>query len=211
MSSAEYEAGEPEPGGPRPGPVLAVIDGGARGTRPAAPGSRNLLAASALAAGLAGISVVTIVPAIVLGLLGLRRAASTGRGALRCWFGMGAALAWAALAVYLAPHLMRAADPGCTLYKGPGLTAYGKVIADFNSAGPRTGLTPDLAAATSTFRAAAARSADPAAARALTGLAAGLQTVASDVKARMSVPAAQLRALNTAAARADQACGTIRL
>ena len=211
MSSAGYEAGEPEPEGPRPGPVLAVIEGGARGGRPPAPRSRTLLATSALAAGLAGISVVTIIPALVLGALGLRRAASTGRGAVRCWLGIGSALVWAALAVYLTPHLVRAADPGCTVYKGPGLTAYGKVIADFNAAGPRTGLARDLTVATSRFQDAAARSADPAAARALTGLAAGLRTVTSDVRARMSVPAAQLRALNRAAARADQACGTIHL
>lgn len=211
MSSAGYEAGEPEPGSIRPGPVLAVIEGGARGTGRAAPGSRNPLATSALAAGVAGISVITIVPALVLGVLGLRRAAGTGRGALRCWLGIGSALAWAVLAAYLAPHLARAADPGCAVYKGPGLTAYDKVVADFNAAGPRTGLARDLAVSVTRFRAAAAASADPAAARALTGLAAGLQTVTSDVQARMSVPAAQLHALNRDAARADRACGTIGL
>ena len=210
-SSAGFEAGEPEPESRLPGPALAVIDGGARGTRRSAPRARNLLAAGALAAGVAGISVLTIAPALVLGVLGLRRAARTGRGAAASWAGIGSALAWAGLAVFLVPHLVRAADPGCTSYKGPGLTAYDKVIADFNAAGPRTGLIHDLRVSVSTFRAAAARSADPAAARALTSLAADLRTVTSDVQARMSVPATQLRALNTAATRADRACGTIHL
>ena len=211
MSSAGYEAGEPEPESIRPGPVLAVIDGGASGACRPTPHSRNLLTTSALTAGLAGISVVTIVPALVLGVLGLRRAAGTGRGALRSWLGIGSALAWAVLAVYLAPHLARAADPGCAAYKGPGLTAYDRVVADFSAAGPRTGLAHDLAVSVSRFRAAAADSADPAAARALAGLTADLRTVTSDVQARMSVPAAQLRALNSDAARADRACGTIGL
>jgi hypothetical protein len=208
MSSAVDEVAEPEREGTRPGQSVAATGSGAR--RSASPAG-NPLATSALAAGVAGISVITIIPALVLGVLGLRRAAATGRGAARSWFGIGAALAWAVLTGYLAPHLARAADPGCTAYKGAGLTAYSKVVADFNAAGPRAGMTRDLDVALSRFRAAAARSTSPAAAHALTSLTTDLQRVAVGVRARMTVPAAQLRALNRAAARADQACGTIRL
>lgn len=208
-SSAGQEWGDPAPGGSRSGPALVVIEGGA--STGAATRPRNTLATASLIAGASGMSVITILPGLILGACGLRRASRTGRGAARCWIGIGCALAWAALAGYLVPHLVRAADPGCRAYKGPGLSAYGKVIADFNAAGPRTGAARDLSAAISSFRAAAARSGDRAAASALTGFAADLQVVLSDIRARTGVHQQELRALNAASVRADQACGTLRL
>jgi hypothetical protein len=206
-SSAGQEWGDPAPDGSRSGPALVVIEGGASD----GAAFRNPLATASLIAGAAGISVITILPGLILGVFGLRRAGRAGRGAARCWIGIGSALAWAALAGYLLPHLLQAADPGCRAYKGPGLTAYGKVIADFNAAGPRTGVARDLGAAIASFRAAAAQSGDRAAASALTGFAADLQVVLSDIRARTGVHQRELRALNTAAARTDQACGTLRL
>lgn len=207
-SSAGREESEPVPAGRRSGPVLVVLEGGASA---GAARSRNPLATASLAAGISGISVITIIPGIVLGVLGLRRARQARRGLVRCWAGIGCSLAWAALAGFLLPHLIQAADPGCAAYKGPGLTAYGKVIADFNAAGPRTGITRDLAVTISRFRAAAARSENPATARALTGFASGLQAVLTDIRARTGVPQRQLSALNRAALHADRACGTLRL
>lgn len=207
-TSAEQGVSEPAPDGSRSGPALGLIDGRAGARRPAAR-LRNRAATVSLLSGLCGFSLVTIVPGVVLGVLGLRRAARLDRGLVRSWAGIGTSLAWAAAAVFLIPHLVRAADPGCTAYKGPGLTAYAKVIADFNAAGPRTGLADDLSVAVGRFRAAAARSGNPATRRALAGLASDLQTVLSGIRNRTGVPAAELSALNRAAARADRACGTL--
>lgn len=207
-SSAGSEVAGPPPDRSPARPALAVLAGGAAGT--GAARRRNSLATASLIAGVCGVSVVTIIPAAVLGVLGLRRAASRGSGTVRCWLGIGAAVAWAVLAVCLAPHLQRAADPGCTAYKGPGLTAYDRVIGDFNAAGPRAGLARDLSVTISRLRGAAARSGSPATARTLTRLAADLRAVLSRVRARSGVPERDLAALNRAAARADQACGTLR-
>lgn len=209
LPSAEHEGSEPAPDGSSPSPALAVLDGGASAAAPASR-SGNPLATASLAAGLCGFSVVTVVPGLVLGMLGLRRAARGQRGLARSWLGIGSSLAWAALAVALAPHLLRAADPGCAVYKGPALTAYGKVVADFRAAGPRPGLAPDLSVAISRVRGAAARSASRPAARALTRLAGDLRAVLSGIRARAGVPPRELSTLNRAATRADQACGTLR-
>lgn len=210
MSSAEHESGEPAPHAVRSRPDFVVIEGGAgAGVLSGRPANR--LATASLAAGACGFTLVTIIPGLVLGALGLRRAGRVRRGRVRCWLGIGSSLAWAALAAYLIPHLLRAADPGCTAYKGPGLTAYGKVVADFSEAGPRTGLNRDLSRAIGQLRAAAARSGDPAVRQALTGLAADLQPVLAGIRSRTGVPRQALARLNQAAAHADHACGTLQL
>ncbi len=210
MSSAGNEVTDPAPDGSRAGPALTVIDGGA-GAASSAPRPRNRLATASVIAGACGFSLLSIGPALGLGGLGRRRSARGRAGAARCWLGIGAALAWAALGGYLLPNLARAADPGCTAYKGPVLAAYGKVIADFNAAGPRASLGHDLTVTVGRLRAAAAQSRSPATARALTRLAADLAAVRSGIRARTGVPQRALSALNRAATRADQACGTLRL
>lgn len=207
-TSTEQGVSEPAPDGSRSGPALAVIDGRAGDGRAGAR-ARNWPATASVLTGLCGFTVVTILPGLVLGILGLRRSVRAGRGLARSWLGIGASLAWAAVAAFLIPHLLRAADPGCTAYKGPGLTAYGKVIADFNAAGPRTGLARDLSVAAGRFRAAAALSGSPAARQALSGLAGDLQTVLSGIQHRTGVSAKELATLNKAAVRADRVCGTL--
>jgi len=49
----------------------------------------NGFATAALALGVAGVTLVTIVPGVVFGVLGLRRAASCGAGRMRSWLGIG--------------------------------------------------------------------------------------------------------------------------
>lgn len=207
-TSAERQAGEPAPQAGQFGPPLGVLDDRAIAAGiTGRPGNRP--ATASLLAGLFGFSLITIVPGVVLGIFGLRRAARVERGLTRCWIGITTSLTWAAVAVFLVPHLLRAADPGCAIYKGPGLAAYNNVIADFNAAGPRTSLASDLTAADSRFRAAAASSGNPPAARALSGLATDLHTVLSGIRHRTGVPSRELAALNKAAKRVDRACGTL--
>src|SRR5215470_11224131 len=120
----------------------------------------NGFATAALALGVAGVTLVTIVPGVVFGILGLRRAATCGAGRMRSWLGIGLCLFWAAAASYLLPHLVRAADPGCAAYKGPALTTYNRVISDFNGSHATPHLAGDVSRAISELEAAADGSRD---------------------------------------------------
>ena len=167
-------------------------------------------ATAAVALGAAGFSLVTIVPGVVFGIVGLRRAAAGGPGRVRSWLGIGLSAVWAAAGIYALPHLIRAADPGCTAYKGAGLTAYNKVIADL--AGQRPGsLTADITGAIAGLRTAAGKASSAATARDLTELTGQLRAVLGDIRTGTVVPGAALDTLNRDSARADSACGTLRV
>jgi hypothetical protein len=179
-------------------------------------GRRNGFATAALILGAAGASLVTIAPAVILGVLGLRRArrlrAAGGRpaGRWRCWLGIAFSVLWAATGGYLLPPLLLASDPGCAAYKGPALAAYRRVVLDLN--GQRAApVIPDLSRAISALSSAAARSHRPTAAGDLARLAGQLRAVLTDIQAGRVVPSSVLPALNADAARADAACGTLRL
>jgi len=152
-----------------------------------------------------------VVPGVVFGILGLRRAADRGSGRLRSWLGIGLSVFWAAAGLYLVPHLVRAADPGCTAYKGAALTAYNRVISDFSGSHAAPNLTADVSRATSELEAAADRSRDPAAARALSGLSQDLRMVLGELHSGAVVPRRAMQALNRDAPRTDTACGTLHL
>ena len=169
----------------------------------------NGYATAALTLGAAGFTLITVVPAAVFGILGLRRARRRGAGVLRCWLGIGLAAAWAAAGGFLVPRLVQASDPGCAAYKGPALAAYGKVIGDFSGRSPGI-LTGDVSRAITALDAAASRSHSHLAARDLSRLAAQLTIVLTDARAGKAVPDSVLSALNRAAADADSACGTVR-
>jgi hypothetical protein len=170
----------------------------------------NGFATTALALGAAGPTLVAVVPGVVFGVLGLRRAASRGSGRVRCWVGIGLCAFWAVTGVYLLPHLIRAADPGCAAYKGPALTAYNKVISDFDGTHLTPHITADVARAAGALELAVARSRDPATAHALSVLARDLRAVLGKLHAGAVVPGPAMQALNRDAARADAACGTLR-
>jgi hypothetical protein len=164
--------------------------------------------------GVLGAALVTILASLVCGVIGLLRARRDGPGAagkVRCWLGIGFALGWAVVAGYLVPHLARAADPGCVAYKDSALVAYRKVIDDFTAGTGDAATARDLAAAIHQLHGAAAASRSGAASGSLTALSAQLQTVLADVRAGTPVPRGVLQALNRDAARADGACGTVRL
>jgi hypothetical protein len=222
-------------------------DGGSPAGRAGGRGRRNGLATASLVLGVVGFSLVTIVPSMVCGILGLRRAGAPGSPALdppapgsstpglstagssalgvqapasrgpsmravgrvRCWAGIACCLLWAGAGGYLLPHLIRAADPGCTGYKGPALAAYNKVIDDLDGDRP-SALPGDINGAVSALNAAALRSRDTTAARDLNRLVSGLRAVLGDVRAKRLVRAPELAALNKDTAGADAACGTLR-
>ncbi len=233
-SSTEPTVGEPAIHSADPG--MQDADAGTAPGKPGIPvrkhrpGPRsrpgNGLATASLVAGIAGITLVTIVPALVCGLLGLRRANREGLGGpaaglVRCWVGIGLSVIWAAAGVYLLPHLVRAADPGCTAYKGAALTAYNKVIEDLggngnalahaSGAGAGANLTLDLSRAITALNVAAEQSSNAATSRDLSRLTMQLQTLLADIQAGALVPDRALTALNRDTARTDTACGTLHV
>jgi hypothetical protein len=179
----------------------------------AAPAGRrgNWLATAALVCGILGGILVTIPAGLILGMLGLRRAGPTGRGRVRCWLAIALTLAWASAVGYLLPHLIRAADPGCVVYKNTALTSYNRVVADVNNGADSGVLTRDLAAAVRQTSEAARDSNDPAAARSLTALSSGLRTMLTDIRAGAVVPRHVLLTLNKDTGTADGACGTVHI
>ncbi len=204
--------------GPKSGPVRRLF--AARLRRPIAGGDRpppaggNGYATAALVTGVLGAALITILVSLACGVAGLVRAGRGGPGApgkVRSWLGIGLALGWAVTAVFLGPRIVRAADPGCVAYKGPALGAYQGVIDDFRAGADGAATSRDLAVAIRQLDGAAAQSRSHAAAGSLTALSAQLQTVLSDVQARRPVPRAVVLALNRDSARADRACGTVRL
>jgi len=171
----------------------------------------NGFATAALALGIAGATLITIVPGVIFGILGLRRAAGRGSGRVRSWFGIALCVLWAAAGAYLLPHLVRAADPGCTAYKGRALTAYNKVILDFNGNHRAPDLAADLSRAIGTLQTAASQSRNTATAQALSELTGDLRTVLGEIRSGAVVPAHAMTALNRDAAHLDTACGTLHL
>lgn len=193
------------------GPKRATGAEHAAGTGPG-PGRRaaNGYATAAVTLAAAGVTLVTLIPALVYAALGLRRARRRGTGRLRCWLAVALTACWAALAGLVLPHLIRASDPGCAAYKGPALTAYNKVIADF-SGHAHAAETADISRAITELDTAAARSHSAAASQDLLRLTAQLRIVLADIRAGKVVPASVLNTLNRAAADTDTDCGTLRL
>ena len=201
-SSTEQAASPPQPEEGAPGPAPAA-------------GRRNWLATAALGCGILGGLLITIPAGLVLGVLGLRRASQAreagrpGTGRVRCWLAIALSLAWAGAVGYLLPHLIRAADPGCEAYKDNVLTSYNRVVADVNNGADRAVLARDLTTAVRQTSRAARDSQNPVAARSLTALSSGLQTMLGDVQAGRIVPRQVLLTLNKDTDTADDACGTV--
>jgi hypothetical protein len=223
-STEQAETGPAAPDGPAGVPQTAaqpaLADTGPAGRVPDAPSPGgagreprrgNGFATAAVALGAAGVTLVTIVPGVVFGILGLRRAGHRGAGRVRSWLGLALCLFWAASAVYLVPHLVRAADPGCAAYKSWALTAYNRAIADFNGNHTTPDLTRDVSRAASALEAAADRSRDPATVRALAVLTRDLHTVLGELRTGAVVPRSAMEALNRDASHVDAACGTLNV
>ena len=200
-----------QPASPETGPASRVPDALCPGGTTGEQRRGNGFATAAVALGAAGVTLVTIVPGLVFGILGLRRAGDRGTGRVRSWLGIGLGLFWVAAGVYLVPHLVRAADPGCAAYKGPALTAYNRAISDFSGNHTTPDLTRDVSRAASALEAASDRSRDPATAQALSVLTHDLRAVLDDLHTGAVVPRSAMDALNRDAAHVDAACGTLHV
>jgi hypothetical protein len=118
----------PASSGPASGqPARSAAGSRAATSRPAtaAPGAANPLGTAALTAGILGIAVL---PGVILGILGLRRATITGTGRLQSWLGIALSLLWAAgIVVLVQPRPGPASDPGCVQYRATGTAAVARV------------------------------------------------------------------------------------
>jgi hypothetical protein len=176
------------------------------GAAPAEPGS-NSVAFAALIAGIAGILVV---PGIVLGILGLRRAKIIGIGQAQSWLGIGLSLVWAVAIIIVAvslPGQSSSADSGCLAYQAGGRAAVAKVTAALAAAAPAREVQADLSAAASSVNSAAAQAQDVAVQSALSVLTGDLQQGVREVGPRQAAPAGLGATLSADSAALGRVCG----
>src|SRR5487761_446140 len=175
-----------------------------------APGQTraNGIATASLVSGILGVTGVGVVLGIIFGIVGLARSKRRGSGKVRCWIGIVAALLWAGVLIYVVPHVVKAADPGCTSYKETALASYDTAIEDFDARAGRVKVSADLRKAIADLSAAAAKSGNSDAKNALSQLTAQLRKVLAD-EASGVVPGSAMQALNQDAAAADTMCGTL--
>jgi hypothetical protein len=76
---------------------------------PAAPTGGNGFAITSLVTG-----ILSIWPlGLIFGILGLFRAKKVGKGKVMSWIGIILSIVWLAGYIYVTPHLVKLADPGC--------------------------------------------------------------------------------------------------
>jgi hypothetical protein len=193
---------------PTAGPVTAGLPTAgpaAAGRAPAGPAPGNPLAAAALVAGIFGIAVL---PGVILGVLGLRRASVTGTGRLPSWLGIALSLLWAAGIIILAlPGPGAAADPGCAQYRAAGSAAVARVTAALAAKVPAARLHADLALAGDAVNGAAATAQSIEVRNTLGALGGALQSEQAAAPAGRLAPAALGPVLARDAAAARQLCG----
>jgi hypothetical protein len=169
----------------------------------------NGFATTSLVCGILGVTGVGVVLGLLFGIIGLVRARRRRSGKVRCWLGIAAALLWAVPWAYLSSHAVKAADPGCSAYKGPALTRYNRAIEAFDSRQNSARIVADFNIAITALRNAAAQSQDPASKSALETLTHQLGKALTDEEAGQVPPPPVMRALNHDAAQADTTCGTL--
>jgi hypothetical protein len=187
----------PQPSGHRPQPS---------GHRPEAPAG-NGLAVAALVAGIVGILVV---PGVVLGVLGLRRARVTGIGLVQSSLGIALSLVWAVgiiIVVSLPGQKPSSADPGCTAYQDGGRAAAARVSAALSAGGPAGPLRAELRQTADIVNSAAARAQGLTVRSALSGMTGDLQAALGEVTAGRPVSQALKASLSSDTAAAARMCG----
>ena len=168
-----------------------------------ADGDAGRVSWQARAAVVAGI-VPLVVPGLVLGILGLRRAGASGSGRLACWTAIGLSAVWAIVIVLLVAGGSPAG--GCTGYPASVRAAYAKAMSDINGKAPAAAQAADLAAAADKANSAAADTAQIPVRAALFGMASDLQQVKADVVAGRPVPADVLAHLKSDGTTFPQSC-----
>jgi hypothetical protein len=166
----------------------------------------NPLSTAALIAGIAGIAVL---PGLILGVLGLRRARVTGTGRVQSGAGIALSLLWAAaiVAVVVLTGQGSSTDVGCSGYQAAGRAAPARASTALSAGAARSQLRADLSQAASSLNTAAASAQDVSVRNALSELTGDLQSALDQVTAGRPVPAALKRTLSRDAAAASRVCG----
>jgi hypothetical protein len=165
----------------------------------------NPLSTAALIAGIAGIAVL---PGLILGVLGLRRARVTGTGRVQSGAGIALSLLWAA-AIVAAVVLMgqgSSSDVGCSGYQAAGRADAARASTALSTGAARSQLRADLSQAASSLNTAAASAQDVAVRNALSELTGDLQSALDQVTAGRPVPVSLKRALSRDTAAASRVC-----
>jgi hypothetical protein len=207
---------EPPPweSGPWPGPGEAGPQG--RGPRPEPaprPQAReperpaemtNWQATAALAAGILPL----VVPGLVFGVLGLRRARLTGIGRAWSWLGIAASAVWAVVLIVFLAGGAGQSGPTCSSYQASVSYPVAQVQRDLSSRAPQTVLAADLRQAVSQANSAAAATSTVSARDAMVALTGALQQALSQVTAKHPTvsDAAISQQLRTQAAAVSAAC-----
>jgi hypothetical protein len=199
------DAPPPWESGPWPGPGEAMSAQSRPGARPvsspAAADTGNWQATAAVVSGL----VPVVVPGLVLGVLGLRRARVTGTGRTASWLAIVFSAIWAVvLAVWLA-SAGSTASGACGNYQNGVSYAVSQVLHDLASGAPRSVVTADLHQAINQANAAAAGAQQVLGRNAMATLTASLQQVATEAPGRTS-GAALHQQVATAEATMVSAC-----
>lgn len=168
----------------------------------------NRAATVSLLAGILGVTGVGILLGLGFGAAGLARSRTTHSGQARAWIGIALSLLWAGGFAYVVPHVVKAADPGCTYFKEKVLPHYNTAIVDLNTRAGSNKTTSDLATAVAGLAAAADKSGNPDARTALRTLTSQLKAASND-QIGGQIPSSVMRTLNHDAVMADNACGTI--
>ncbi len=182
----DQEVEEPPPweSGPWPGPDEQRPAGrpGSGGGQPQirrkpSDDTGNWQGTAALVAGI----VPLVLPGVVLGVLGLRRARTTGTGRMPSWIGIALSAVWAVvLIVVLAGG--SSSGPGCSASSQAAVSgAVSSVLRDLASGAPRSTLTADLDQAINQANAAAAGTQQLSARSAYLALTTGLQRALATV------------------------------
>ncbi len=183
----------PVHGGPVHGGPVSQLTGGVAG-----PASWQ--APAAVVAGL----VPLVVPGLVMGILGLRRAGQAGSARLAYWTAIGLSVVWAIVIVLLVAGGSPAG--GCAGYPAPVRAAYAKAMSDISSKAPAAVQRADLAAAASKANSAATATAQIQVRAALFGMAGDLEQVKNDVVDRRPVSADVLAHLKSDGTTFPQSC-----
>ncbi|HEY1616544.1 MAG TPA: hypothetical protein VGG25_02950 [Streptosporangiaceae bacterium] len=187
-------------------PVGVADAAGQSGGSGSAGWAANPFAAGALITGVLGILVL---PGLILGVLGLRRASVTGTGRIASWLGIALSLLWAAGIVLVAvPGSSAPPDPGCKSYQAHGRAAAAKVMAAIKDGKPASVLDGELHHAAVVINKAAAKSWTLNVRNALSSLTDDLQAADDQVSGGGQVPSQLAGELSADASAADSVCGS---
>jgi hypothetical protein len=186
--AAAPDQADPPPweSGPWPGPGEDRAAPARPAARPAAsPAAADTGNWQSIAAVVAGL-VPVVLPGLVLGVLGLRRARVTGGGRTASWLAIAFSAIWAVvLAVWIASAGNTAAS-ACGSYQNSVSYAVSQVLRDLSTAAPRSVVTSDLHQAINQANTAAAGAQQVPGRDAMATLTASLQQVATEASGSTS-------------------------